>query len=340
MTVLLSIDPHSGSGRPAASRSETVLREELERRWPAGADELATLARYALLPSGKLLRPLMTLACAEAVGTDPEDVLPAALAVEYLHVATLVHDDIIDADDVRRSRPAVHVAHGVPDAIVAGDHLIFAAFTAIGECRSRHATPATVLAAVAALATAGSDLCRGQVLESRMVGDPAADVGRYLTVARHKTGALFRAVCQIGALLGGANPEQVERLGEYGELLGIAFQIRDDVIACTLSPQTTGKPATSDLACGRPTLPVLLAYRAGDQPTRRRLTEALARRSADPAELADFHAILAATGGLDLAREQAAQFGGQALARLSALEPSASRDVLASVVEWAVSVEP
>lgn len=339
MVMLVRADPH-GSGRPAQSRFEQVLREELERRWPAGADELTALGRYALLPPGKLLRPLMALACAEAVGGAPEDVLPAALAVEYLHVATLVHDDIIDADDVRRSRPTVHTAHGMPDAIVTGDHLIFAAFEAIGECRSGRVTAEARMAAVAALATAGSDLCRGQVLESRLVGDPAADISRYLTVARLKAGALFRAVCRIGALLGGADPEQVERLGEYGELLGITFQIRDDVLACTFSPQVTGKPATSDLANGRPTLPVLLAYEAGDRATRRRLTAALARRSARPVELAEFLAMLVATGGLDLARARATSYGEQALARLSALDPSASRDMLASVVVWAASVQP
>ncbi len=336
MTLLVSADTH---GRPARSRFETVLRDELRRRWPAGADELTALGRYALLPPGKLLRPLLTLACAEAVGGAPDDAVPAALAVEYLHVATLVHDDIIDSDDVRRSRPTVHVAHGVPDAIVAGDHLIFAAFEAIGECRGRVSADAR-MAAVATLAAAGSDLCRGQVLESRLVGNPAAEVDRYLTVARLKTGALFRAVCRIGALLGGADPERVERLGEYGELLGITFQVRDDVLACTAGPQVTGKPATSDLANGRPTLPVLLAHEAGDRAIRRRLAAALARRSARPAELAEFRALLVATGGLDRAREYATSHAEQALARLGTLDPSASRDLLASVVVWAASAEP
>ncbi|MEJ3653052.1 polyprenyl synthetase family protein [Actinomycetes bacterium KLBMP 9759] len=322
-----------------ASRSERVLRAELERRWPAGADDLTALGRYALLPPGKLLRPLMTLACAEAVGGDPDEVLPAALAMEYVHVATLVHDDIIDADDVRRSRPSVHAAHGVPDAIVAGDHLIFAAFEAIGSGGSARLPAEATAGAVTALAHAGSDLCRGQVLESRLVGDPTADVGSYFTVARLKTGALFRAVCTVGALLGGADEALAARLGEYGELVGITFQIRDDVIGCTLSSSASGKPATSDLANGRATLPVLLAYRSADHATRRRLAAALERRSARPGELAAFRAMLAETGGLDRAREQAARFGERALARLSALAPSPSRDALESVATWAARAD-
>ncbi|WP_433088429.1 polyprenyl synthetase family protein [Dactylosporangium sp. CA-052675] len=322
---------HANSGRPEQPAFERRLRDELHRRWPAGADELDALARYALLPPGKLLRPLLALACAEAVGGVADDVVPAALALEYLHVATLVHDDIIDADDVRRSRPALHAAHGLPDAIVAGDHLIFAAFSAIGECRPASAATA----AATALAAAGSSLCRGQVLEARLAGDPAAGVEAYLTVAALKTGALFRAACRIGALLGGADAGRADRLGEYGELLGIAFQIRDDVLACTLGPEATGKPATSDLANGRPTLPVLLAYEAADPATRRRLAAALARRSAGPGELAEFRAMLVATGGLDRARARAAGYGEQALARLDTLEPSASRDLLASAAAWA-----
>ena len=322
MTTLAHTDPHGGSGRPREPRFERQprfereLRDELERRWPAGADELDKLGRYALLPPGKLLRPLLTLACAEAVGGTSGDVVPAALALEYLHVA-----------------------HGLPDAIVTGDHLIFAAFAAIGECRPEGVTAEARAAAVMALAGAGSDLCQGQVLESRLVGDPAADVERYLTVARLKTGALFRAACRIGALLGGADAERVERLGEYGELLGITFQIRDDLLACTLEPEATGKPSTSDLANGRPTLPVLLAYEAGDLDTRRRLAAALARRSAGPGELAEFRAMLVATGGLDQARALAAGYGEQALARLDALEASAGRDLLASVAAWAAGAD-
>ncbi|WP_232667657.1 polyprenyl synthetase family protein [Pseudonocardia sp. TRM90224] len=334
MTILIRTD------HPTATRSERLLRAEIERRWPAGADDLTALGRYALLPPGKLLRPLMTLACAEAVGGDPDDVLPAALAMEYVHVATLVHDDIIDGDDVRRSRPSVHAAHGVPDAIVTGDHLIFAAFEAIATSCSARLPAGATAAAVTALAAAGSDLCRGQVLESRLVGDPTVDVDSCLAVAKLKTGALFRAVCEVGALLGGADGALATRLGEYGELLGITFQIRDDLLACTLTSSASGKPVTSDLANGRPTLPVLLAYQAAEPATRRRLAVALTRRSARPGELAAFRAMLAETGGLDLAREQAAHYGEQALARLGALDPSGSRDVLESVVTWAARADP
>src|SRR4051812_17476748 len=115
----------------ARSECGRLLHQELGLRWPAAPDQLATISRYALLPAGKMLRPIMALHVAEAVGGDPGPVLPAALGLEYLHVATLVHDDIIDADTIRRGKPAVAVAFGVPNAIVTGDFLIFHSFASI-----------------------------------------------------------------------------------------------------------------------------------------------------------------------------------------------------------------
>jgi geranylgeranyl diphosphate synthase type I len=266
-------------------------------------------------------------------------VVPAALAMEYLHVATLVHDDIIDADDLRRARPTVHVAYGIPDAIVAGDHLIFAAFEAIAECAGHPIAPRALMAATAALATAGADLCRGQLLESRLAGDPTVDVSAYLTVAALKTGALFGAVCRVGAALGGGTAEQIDGLGRYGEELGIAFQIRDDLLACVLTAEATGKPATSDLANGRATLPVLFAYQAGDAAVRERLVALLRSGSASVPELAEFHGLLAGTGALTAARERAAQSGRIAMSALAPLGQSESVAALASVVRWAIGPE-
>lgn len=323
----------------ARSQSGRLLREELGRRWPETADHLSEIIRYALLPAGKLIRPIMTLHAAEAVGGNPHGVLAAALGMEYLHVATLVHDDIIDADELRRGRPAVPMAYGIPDAIVAGDHLIFSAFASIVECKA--GVPAGhVAAAVGVLAEAGTDLCRGQVLEAQMAGDPDADVAWYQEMIRLKTGALFRAVCHIGALLGGADLAVAQRLARYGEHVGVAFQIRDDLLAYGLPEQITGKPATSDLTNGRPTLPVLLAYQAGTDAQRRHLVEALNRGHAGAGELEQVRVLLDETGGLKRAHEQMAVHAGRANAELSTLASSPGVDVLAGIAYWATSEQP
>jgi geranylgeranyl diphosphate synthase, type I len=322
----------------AITRSGQLLRDELGRRWPETADGLDAVVRYALLPTGKLVRPILALHAAEAVGGDPTLVLPAALGLEYLHVATLVHDDIIDADDTRRGRPAVPAAFGIPSAIVAGDHLIFSAFESIVECGGG-LPPERVLAAAGVLAVTGIDLCRGQTLESRLAGDPDTGVTQYLDMIRLKTGALFRAVCHIGALLGGAEPTVAQQLATYGEHLGMAFQVRDDLLAYAVSAQVAGKPATSDLSNGRPTLPVLLGYAAGTPAQRQLLQQALTQDAAGEAELAQVRSLLDSSSALAQARERAADLASLAVAALSPLAPSPSVDVLAEIARWAGSSE-
>ncbi|MBB4956985.1 geranylgeranyl diphosphate synthase type I [Micromonospora polyrhachis] len=335
--MVAGTDPRDFMKDLPQSRSGRLLHNELGRRWPADPDHLATIVRYALLPAGKLLRPIMTLESAEAVGGHPDSVLPAALSMEYIHVATLVHDDIIDADELRRGRPAVPVAFGTPAAIVAGDQLIFTAFASLTECHAAGVPADRVVAATDALATAGADLCRGQLLESQLVDDPDSGVAAYLEVARLKTGALFRAVCQVGALLGGADATRAGQLANYGEQLGIAFQIRDDLLAYEASTATIGKPTTSDLANGRPTLPVLLAYETSPPATRAELTSALHRHSTDPATHRRVHDILRATRALERAREQAGDHARQARDQLHTLPDSASRDVLTAIARWATA---
>ncbi|MFI7305100.1 polyprenyl synthetase family protein [Micromonospora aurantiaca] len=320
----------------ARSESGRLLRAELGRRWPETPDRLDAVVRYALLPAGKMLRPMMTLHAAEAVGGSPRDVLAAALGTEYLHVATLVHDDIIDADTLRRGRPAVPVAYGIPGAIVAGDHLIFHAFQAIVE-GGRAVPAASVVAAVTALAEAGQDLCRGQALEERLVGDLDAGARWYPEMIRLKTGALFRAVCHIGALLGGADPLVSAALARYGEHLGTAFQIRDDLLSYLSTPEQTGKPATSDLNNGRPTLPLLLAYDAIGDAARVELLAVLHRRGAGPGDVEWVTALLDDVGAVAGARRRMVEHAERARAELAVLTPSASADVLTGIAAWMTS---
>ncbi|MFK3984767.1 polyprenyl synthetase family protein [Micromonospora sp. NPDC050397] len=340
MTAIAGTDPRDFLKDLASSRAARLLRDALDQRWRAATDSvdrLSTIHRYALLPPGKLIRPILMLESAAAVGGRAEDVLPAALGLEYLHVATLVHDDIIDADETRRGRPSVPLVYGLPDALVAGDALIFTAFEAITECRAAGVSDAAIGASVALLARAGNDLCRGQVLEAQLTGNPGIELESYLEMIRLKTGALFRAVCQIGAVLAGADPARCQQLARYGEQLGIAFQIRDDLLAYTTSAAAAGKSPTTDLANARTTLPVLLAYQAGTTAQRRRLVEALGRRSADAAALADFRRLLDDTGALDRAPEHVAIHLRRARHHLSTLESSPSVAVLAGITHFATS---
>jgi geranylgeranyl diphosphate synthase type I len=317
----------------ARSQSGRLLRQEMGRRWPETADQLTAIARYALLPAGKLLRPIMTLHAAEAVGGAPADVLAAALGMEYLHVATLVHDDIIDADALRRGRPAVQAAYGIPSAIVTGDHLIFSAFAAIAD-EQASVPPAQVAAAAAVLAGAGRDLCRGQMLEEQLVGDLDAGAVWYLDMIRLKTGALFRAVCHIGALLGGADQEVACGLARYGEHVGIAFQIRDDLLDYLAGPEQTGRLTASDLRNGRPTLPLLLAYDAATDAQRLELVAVLDRCGAGAGDVEWVIDLFKEIGVVGYARHQITTHVEFAHAELAALASSPSVDVLAGIAHW------
>jgi geranylgeranyl pyrophosphate synthase len=235
----------------------------------AGAPAGDLLCQY--FERGKMLRAFLAYAAAVAVGSDPEEVVMAAEAVELLHGASLFHDDIIDHASHRRGMVALHETVGTGKALVAGDDLLLRAFTALSEARTRH-PPATVLEAMEALNLLALDCCRGQFEElcaGRWISeeDYAAIIGR-------KTAAPFVAAGVLGALLGGGNKIQLAQIRLYGQHLGMAFQIDDDLLDVVGEPGALGKPVGNSLAEGRPMLPLILLWRsAPDDTVRNRLRE-------------------------------------------------------------------
>ncbi|MEV0643203.1 polyprenyl synthetase family protein [Streptomyces sp. NPDC050619] len=320
------------------SPTADALRRELDVRWPADGDRMQEVARYGLLAPGKLLRPLLLVTAAEATGGSRDKVVPAALAVEYLHVASLIHDDVIDGDDLRRGQDSVHARYGIPDAIATGDGLLFRAFSAFAECAALGVPESAVLAAVQVLAQAGEDLCRGQVQESLLAaaGPQGCGLDAYREMASLKTGALLRGACRAGALLSGGSPEETDAVTAFADHVGLAFQMYDDLLPYLSDSSVTGKPGTSDAGNQRPTFPVLLAYRTGGPAARRRLELALGGGSSPEAAFAELHEVLVATGALDLAQAQSRDEAEQAKARLGALPPSEAADVLAAVADLTV----
>ncbi|MGW1679194.1 polyprenyl synthetase family protein [Saccharopolyspora sp. NPDC002376] len=312
-----------------------LLNCEMRRRWSTVAERTEQMAGYALLAPGKMLRPMLLLASAEATGGDSSRLLPAALAVEYLHVATLVHDDIIDDDELRRGQPTVHTHFGVPDALVAGDFLILNMVSTLLECTA--VQPAAVLEAARVLATAGSDVCRGQVRESGMVGELNCPVDDYREMVALKTGALFRGACRAGAILGGATAEHIEATTRYAEHLGVGFQMFDDLLPYLAAAPTTGKPATSDVANLRPTFPVLVGYQSAGDADRNRFAEALSGRmpTADSHRL--MRTLLITTGALELSRKHAAEEITRARESIANLPGTAAVDLMLTIADLAIA---
>ncbi len=305
-----------------------LISGELEKRWANGSSLVDSICHYALVPTGKLIRPILLLDSALAVGGNLSCVIPAAVGAECGHVASLIHDDIIDADDLRRGRPSVQHRYGIGDAIVAGDALIFDLFAGLAECRSAGAPDNRVVAALHAVARAGLDLCRGQSLESELTRNPRFDPEAYLDVARLKTASFFRGACESGAILGGGSAESVAALRTYGDLLGTAFQIHDDLLMYLSDSQTTGKPQASDVQNGRLTLPVILAYESA-QSWERELVERALRGQDEPAHaLANLCEVVRRTGAVDAAVKRARDLAGEARQALRILSPTPSRDRL------------
>jgi geranylgeranyl pyrophosphate synthase len=323
-------------GADHAGGLDALLRQAVEQRWPVGTSTLDGICRYALVPTGKLFRPLLLVDSALAVGGAVDAVLPAAVGAECGHVASLIHDDIIDGDDLRRGRASVHHRFGVADAIVAGDALIFDMFAGLAECGDRGVPGDRVVLALESVARAGLDLCRGQSLEAEICGGLTFDTDRYLTMVRLKTASFFRGACESGAILGGGTPAEVRALATYGDRLGVAFQIHDDLLAYTSDSGVTGKPGTSDVQNGRLTLPVILAYHRSAPSGQARIRTALASPGDVDEALATLGGVLSATGAVAAAARVARDHAAASREALRDVQRSPSRDRLVHIAELAI----
>ncbi|HWC84539.1 MAG TPA: polyprenyl synthetase family protein [Pseudonocardiaceae bacterium] len=317
----------------SASSEVRTLLEELRQRWSTGVDRMREIAGYALLAPGKMLRPLLLLAATEAVGGDCAGVLPAALAVEYLHVATLIHDDVIDDDDLRRGRPSVHARYGMADALVAGDFLILTMVSTLSECA---AEPAATLEAARVLAVAGADVCRGQTREAELASDPSCPPADYEAMVALKTGALFRGACRAGAVLGGGAPDQVEAITRYAEHLGVAFQIYDDLLPYLADAAITGKPSTSDVGNLRPTYPVLMGYQSASPAIRTRFADVLSGRMPVEQSYPLMQRLLTDTGAIRRSQTRCAAEVAAARRCLAELPGPRGVELLAAIAELSV----
>lgn len=311
-----------------------LLREELERRWQVSEDRLDEICRHALLPAGKLLRPLLLLESAAAFGGDRFKVVPAALAVEYLHSASLVHDDVIDSDRMRRGQESVMARYGIADAIVTGDALFMRSATTLAECVQRGVPAAAVVTALGLFGDSGVLLCRGQVAEGAQRRVVDAGLSAYREVIGLKTGALFRAGCVAGVILGGGAPAQQAAVDSYARCLGNAFQMYDDLLPYLQDTAATGKLPDSDLANQRPTFPVLVGYEMADRVQRDEIAAILRSGSADA--LARMSRLLHGIGAIERAKQHATQEAHRAIDALAGLPASASTEFLASVASLAV----
>ncbi|MCP3821770.1 polyprenyl synthetase family protein [Streptomyces sp. A3M-1-3] len=264
--------------------------------------------------AGKAIRPALVLAAAQALGGQSRQAVRAAAAVELAHNFTLLHDDVIDEDSMRRNRPTAWTVFGTPDAIIAGDAMLALALRLLAEDPHPAAPEAS-----ARLAACVIELCAGQQADCAFEERAEVTLDECLSMAMAKTGALLGCACALGALYAGAGREEVEAMDAFGREAGLAFQLIDDLIGIWGDPDHTGKPAGADLAARKKSLPVVAALTSGTP-----AGAELAALYAVPMGAADIHRAADAVdraGGRDWAQIHAADRMARAVHQLSRAVP-------------------
>lgn len=287
------------------------------------------LAAHLVAAGGKRIRPLLTLATARMCGYQGERHINLAACVEFIHTATLLHDDVVDDSMLRRGLASANAVFGNKASVLVGDFLFARAFQLMVKDGS--------LNVLAILSRAAATIAEGEVLQLSTQNDLATGEDQYLDVIRGKTAALFEAACEVGAVVADRPELEQQALSSYGGMLGMAFQLVDDALDYAADQATLGKTVGDDFREGKVTLPVLVAYAAGTPDER-----AFWRRTIDDSEQTDADleramALIARHGGISATLARAAGFAAQAKDAISVFAPSAIRSALEAVADYTVN---
>ena len=302
---------------------DTLIR----RRLASDVVLINQVAGYIIGAGGKRLRPMLLLLAAGALGHRGAAVHQLAAVVEFIHTATLLHDDVVDESDLRRGRKTANAVLGNAASVLVGDFLYSRSFQLMVELER--------VAVMRILADTTNLIAEGEVLQLLHVRNPDIDEAAYLRVIERKTAVLFAAATRLGALLAGAGAADQQRLHDYGLNLGYAFQIADDVLDYASDAQTMGKNLGDDLGEGKATLPLIHAIVHSDAPTRATLRAAIEHGDTDamPTVLAAIHA----TGGLDYSRQCARDYADAAERALDGIQDNDYLAALRGLARYAVS---
>jgi octaprenyl-diphosphate synthase len=271
-----------------------------------------------LAAGGKRLRPRITLLASSACGGNPAEHLHLAAYMELIHVATLIHDDVVDNATTRRGVNATAVDFGNRVSVLAGDYLFAWIFKNV-TANYPHPVPNILSATLA-------DICDGEVLQLRALGDVDLPVDGYTEIARKKTASLFAASASCGAIMGGGSTAEIEALRKFGDNYGVAFQMNDDLLDMTADERSIGKPVGNDLTERKMTIPLVLALRAGNGAFRKRIERFY--QDVDTTQIPAVVAEIADQGGLEATRHAIAGFVERAKAALKPLPASAAKEEL------------
>jgi octaprenyl-diphosphate synthase len=305
-----------------------AVEVEFEKRARSNIQIITRIGQYLYRTGGKRVRPALLILSAKIFGEDANPaVIQMAMVMEFLHTATLVHDDVIDGAEMRRGRQAVSTQWGNETAVLMGDWLYMSAFETALQQRN--------LAILDALTDATRKMTEGELIQLALVGNMRITEEQHLEIVTRKTGYLFSASCRVGGILRGANEEQRRALSDYGLCLGIAFQLVDDLLDFTSDSTKLGKPVLSDLREGKVTLPLIRLLKK--QPQFATLVRAAMEEPAGETKLAkQVLALLDEYGELEKAREEAYAYAARAQEALTIFPDNRYRRALNDIAQFIV----
>lgn len=317
--------PATDTSSPATTTSPDFMAEGMARvdevirtRLSSDVALIEQISHYIIGAGGKRIRPRLVLLFAEALGHHGPEPYELAAIVEFIHTATLLHDDVVDESSLRRSRPTANALFGNAASVLVGDFLYSRAFQMMVSVNR--------MRVLDVLADATNVIAEGEVLQLMNMHDPDLAVADYLRVIRYKTAKLFEASARLGAVIADAPRDVEEACADYGRALGTAFQLVDDLLDYEGDTQSLGKNVGDDLREGKPTLPLLIAMERGTEDERALIRHAIEHGEVE--RLPEIVTIVRSTGALQATREAARVEAQQARERLFALPASKAREAL------------
>ena len=337
MAVVVPFETHGqGPGEPSIDKLIELVAADMERvnaailsRTGSEVTMIPEVAKHLITSGGKRLRPILTIAMAKLIGYAGEGHVKLAAAVEFMHTATLLHDDVVDQSDMRRGKLAARMLWGNEASVLVGDFLLGQAFKMMVEVGS--------LRALEILSSAAAVIAEGEVMQLVAAKNTATTEDEYLAVIRAKTAELFAAACEVGPVIGGRPKAEQAACRSYGMNLGVAFQLVDDALDYGGKAAKLGKNTGDDFREGKITLPVVLAYRRGSDVEREFWRRVLEQGQATDADLEHAIGLMTKHRALEDTITRARHYGAIASDALALFPASPMKEALADAVEFTIA---
>lgn len=305
----------------------SALNRQVVARLDSRVPLIESIGHYIIEAGGKRMRPVLVLLCSRALGYTGERHVELATVIEFLHTATLLHDDVVDMSEMRRGRPTANVRWDTPSSVLVGDFIYSRAFQLLVEIGD--------MRIMDVMASTTNQISEGEVLQLVHQHDPHTSEAAYMEVIRNKTAILFAAACSTAAILSGADKATEQALHEFGMQVGLAFQLVDDVLDYAGDSNALGKNVGDDLAEGKPTLPLIHTMQHGPEEDRALIISAIESGGRD--NLAAIVTAVQNSGALEYTRQKAAQCVARALDCLHVLSQGPYRSGLEQVADTALN---